>query len=228
MPAAHVPVPRRARAGRTGVLAAAPLVGALLLAGCSVPGEQELTASVTRLDAPATAVARWVDPETGEAVDVLEDQDVWLSGDLPPGDRPRDGRPRSDRPSGDTGAGAGGRAGTGLPPVLDRDALDGQVTQWLTCDGGDLLVPTAEAVEVSGDCATLTVTAADARVVARDVDRLVVQGAGAQVVVATVDVVVVEAQDVRVAWEDGIPEVTSSTGDGAAYGPVGVVRLDAG
>ncbi|MCC2319738.1 hypothetical protein [Cellulomonas xiejunii] len=227
MPAAPAPAPPRARAGRTGVLAAAPLAGALLLAGCSVPGEQEVTASITRLGDPATAVARWVDPQTGEVIDVPEGTDVWLRGDRPPGDRSGGDRPRGDQPSGDTGAGAGGQAGTGLPPVLDRDALDGQVTQWLTCDGGDLLVPTGGAVDVSGDCATLTVTGTDARVVARDVERLVVQGAGAQVVVATVDVVVVEAQDVRVAWEDGIPEVSSSTGDGAAYGPVGVVRLAA-
>lgn len=206
-------VPRRAGAR---LLAGAPLVGVLLLAACSPSTEGEVTLTVEHVGGSATAAARVVDPGTGEVVDTREAEErLRLTHRADGAFRIATG---ADGPS----------VRSGLAPVLDRAVLEQQVTRRLSCDGGDLRIASQDAVEVSGRCATLTVTGAGARVVAGDVDRLVVQGAGARVVVASVDVVVVDAAGVRVAWEGGIPEVSSSTGDGAGYGPVGVVRLDAG
>lgn len=108
--------------------------------------------------------------------------------------------------------------------LLDRAALGTSVTRTGAC-GDDVAVDQAGAgVAFTGDCGTLTVAGAGARVVAGHVDHLVVEGGGAQVVVASVDRVTLEAASVRVAWESGDPQVTSSGAD-AAYGPVGTVRL---
>ncbi len=123
--------------------------------------------------------------------------------------------------------GGGAAAGSsGLPPVLDRAGLQELVTQQGMCSGDLQVALAGEAVEVVGDCGTLTVAGAATSVLAGHVDHLVVSGGGATVVVASVDRVTIQAAGVRVAWEDGTPEVDNDAAD-ASYGPVGVVRLDA-
>ncbi|MCM0640917.1 hypothetical protein [Cellulomonas wangsupingiae] len=224
LPTSPVPstrAPRHAvRRPRRGAVAGPVVLAVLAVAGCSVPlgeagipGDGEVTL-VAYVGSSGSGELRVRDDGAGQFVAVPAPS----PGRTP--DPARGGRPGAE-PSG-----TAGRTGSGLHPVLDRAGLQELVTQQQRCDG-DLLLASGDAVEVTGPCATLTVTGAGARVVAADVERLVVRADDVHVVVGGVDRVVVAGTGVRVAWEDALPHVETS-GTDVRFGPVGVVRLDAG
>ncbi|WP_145965419.1 DUF3060 domain-containing protein [Cellulomonas fimi] len=144
------------------------------------------------------------------------------AGTTDDGSAPDDGTPAA------TGQGGDGHPAPPDDETLDRAGLAAEATQHVTCGGGDLvLTSVGTAVAVDDACATLTVAASDAAVVAGEVERLVVAGAGVRVVVARAGSVQIDAADVRVAWEDGTPQVDDH-GAANVYGPVGTVGLDGG
>jgi hypothetical protein len=98
-------------------------------------------------------------------------------------------------------------------PSALRDELAANVTAVLTCSGELTVSDPGVAVEVDGDCETLTVTADAALVLAGDVGTLRVTGAGSVVIVASADAIDAGGDINEVYWESGTPSVTD---DGTA------------
>lgn len=184
------------------------LVGVLLVTGCAVQVVDDASTPPAGAGADGPPVASPSGPDVASPS---------AAGSAPAPTAPA-GDGAGDAPD---GAPEGGRV-----PLLDRAVLLADVTRSGPC-GGDVTVPQAGAVvELTGDCGTLAVTGAASRVVAGHVEHLVVRGGGAAVVVTSADRVTIDAAGVRVAWEDGEPQVASSGAD-VGYGPVGTVRLAA-
>lgn len=212
----RVPRPRSRRAGGRRRAVVPGVLGVLLaatLGGCS--------AEIVRDDDPAGATdgvgRRDAQRPTSDAGTTDDGGSTLDDGSAPDGGTPAT-----------TGQGADGGPASPDDASLDRAGLAAEATQHVTCGGGDLvLTSVGTAVAVDDACGTLTVAASDAAVVAGEVERLVVAGASVRVVVASVGSVQIDAADVRVAWEDGTPQVDDH-GAANVYGPVGTVGLDGG
>ncbi|MBB2958639.1 DUF3060 domain-containing protein [Pseudoclavibacter helvolus] len=182
-------------------LAAASIAAAGLLAltGCTARVVEEPAAT-----APAAETTAPVAPapaETQSAPDATADSPA-----------PEESAPEVVSTDGDA-TGAAGASET-------RTDLSEGVTASLTCNGGALTIDgtyTAQVVEVTDDCSSLTINSNTTVVVAQNVGTLNVAGSTNNVLVASAQSVTMDGTANVVSWETGSPQVSNSGNANAAF-----------